>query len=260
MGLLDSVSDIGSAVETGAGLLSKLGLGQSSSGTSATSSRLGGLAKAFLQPETGSRIDCLFNPAKLEITKQTTWEWANIKGKNLTEPEFQYGAAAQLVLDLIFDTTDTGKPVTKHTDRLLELASVSIELPDADRSRAKARPPKVTFHWGDFHSFEAVVSKLVLKFTFFDAKGTPLRATATITLQQAKDEKAWAKQNPTSGVESLHTVHTVQVGETLDRLAARYYGDATKWRRIAEANEVRDPLAIQPGTPLKIPDPEVVRR
>jgi phage tail protein X len=260
MGLLDSLSDVGSIVQTGAGLLGELGLGQMSTGSSSGGGRPGGLAKAFLQPETGSRIDCLFNPAKLEITKEATWQWAEVKGKDLAAPEFQHGTAATLLLDLIFDTTHTGTTVTEHTDRLLKLATVDSNLPDSDRSRAKARPPKVTFHWGDFHSFEAVVSKLVLKFTFFDASGTPLRATANLTLKQAKDEKAWARQNPTSGVESLHTVHRVQAGETLDRLAARYYGDATKWRRIAEANGVLDPLAVQPGTQLMIPDPEVVRR
>lgn len=260
MDLLNSLSDVGSLVEAGAGLVDRLGLGQSSSSSGSTGSRLGGLAKAYLQPETGSRIDCLFNPAKLEITKQTVWNWSEPKGKNVAQPEFQHGQAAILQLNLVFDTTHTGRTVTEHTDRLLELASINSNLPDADRSRARARPPKVSFHWGDFHSFEAVVSKLILKFTFFDTSGTPLRATADITLKQAKDEKAWARQNPTSGVDSLHTVHRVQTGETLDRLAARYYGDAAKWRRIAEANDVLDPLAVEPGTQLMIPDPEVVRR
>ncbi|MCP3993679.1 MAG: LysM peptidoglycan-binding domain-containing protein [bacterium] len=261
MGLLDSLSDVGSLVQAGSGLIDQLGIGQSaSSGGSSTGGRLGGLTKAYLQPETGSRIDCLFNPAKLEITKEAEWAWSELKGKNLGQPEFQQGKAAILKLDLIFDTTHTGRTVTEHTDRLLELASVNTNLPDADRSRAKARPPKVSFHWGDFHSFEAVVSKLVMKFTFFDTNGTPLRASAEIILKQVKDEKAWARQNPTSGVEALHTIHRVQTGETLDRLAARYYGEAAKWRRIAEANGVIDPLAIEPGTQLLIPEPEVVRR
>ncbi len=268
MGFLSSTPDLSSVVQAGTGLVGQLGANQGATqavsqvASTATSggSQLGGLAKAFLQPETGGRIDCLFNPAKLEITKQATWQWAEVKGKDLAEPEFQHGTAATLRIDLIFDTTDTGETVTEHTDRLLRLATVDTNLPDADRSRAKARPPKVTFHWGDFHSFEAVVSNLVLKFTFFSADGTPLRASANLTLKQAKDEKAWARQNPTSGVESLHTVHQVQVGETLDRLAARFYGDANKWRRIAESNGIIDPLAVEPGTQLMIPDPEVVRR
>ena len=33
-----------------------------------------------------------------------------------------------------------------------------------------------------------------------------------------------------------------------------YYGDSTKWRSIANANGISDPLAIAPGTILAIPD------
>ena len=44
-------------------------------------------------------------------------------------------------------------------------------------------------------------------------------------------------------------------GDRLDQLAWRYYGDAAGWRWIAYANDLADPLTVEPGRLLKIPDP-----
>ena len=47
--------------------------------------------------------------------------------------------------------------------------------------------------------------------------------------------------------------HTFRQGDTLSGLAYRYYRDWTQWRLIADANQVRDPRQIEPGTVLQIP-------
>jgi nucleoid-associated protein YgaU len=52
----------------------------------------------------------------------------------------------------------------------------------------------------------------------------------------------------------------VQAGETIDRIAASYYRDATAWRRIAAANDITDPLDLHPGAELVIPTAEAVSR
>jgi nucleoid-associated protein YgaU len=104
-----------------------------------------------------------------------------------------------------------------------------------------------------------VVEALGLKFTYFSSDGTPLRAQASLTLRQFSDEP-WPPQNPTSGTPHPHSVHYVLPGETLDRIAATRYGDATRWRVLAEANRVIDPLALEPGTPLVVPELEVRTR
>jgi nucleoid-associated protein YgaU len=46
----------------------------------------------------------------------------------------------------------------------------------------------------------------------------------------------------------------VRVGDTLDRVAAKYYGDSTRWRSIATINGISDPLTIRPGQLLSIPE------
>jgi hypothetical protein len=217
-------------------------------------------AKAELHTETNEVIPLLFNPAELTITKAATWNAAEAKGNNAPLLKFSAGQPGTLALSITLDTTDTGKSVTDYTDKLLKLVSVDPALPGADKSRNKARPPWVTFHWGPLHSFKAVVERLTLKFTYFAANGMPLRAKADLSLKQYEDEAIKPLQNPTSHTPSLQTVHRLGYGETLDRLAAKHYADSTRWRLIAEANNIVDPLAIEPGTLMIIPELPVRRR
>jgi nucleoid-associated protein YgaU len=49
--------------------------------------------------------------------------------------------------------------------------------------------------------------------------------------------------------------YTVAKGDSLSKIARKYYGDASQWRRIFEANreQIEDPDLIQPGWQLVIP-------
>ncbi|MDH3754117.1 MAG: LysM peptidoglycan-binding domain-containing protein, partial [Acidimicrobiia bacterium] len=130
---------------------------------------------------------------------------------------------------------------------------VDTSLSSYDSTTETGRPPWVQFHWGDLHTFKAIISSLELTFTYFGADGTPLRAKASVSLKQFEPEGAFGPQNPTSGTPLPERTHQVQAGETLDRIAASYYGDPTRWRRIADANGISDPLAVPPGTLITIP-------
>ena len=54
---------------------------------------------------------------------------------------------------------------------------------------------------------------------------------------------------------STGSKHTVREGETLERIAERYYGDSSKWRIILDANRGRLRLdgTLEPGMELEIP-------
>lgn len=209
--------------------------------------------KAYLEVEKGGRITCLFNPSELTIAKSNLWESDNVPGRNSPDLYFTGGEAGTMDLSLVFDTTADGTAVTRHTDTLLGVMKVDPTLPSHDPERNKGRPPWVKFHWGDLHSFKAIVTQLSLTFTYFSSSGVPLRARASLSLRQFQEDAKWGPQNPTSGTPEPHRVHRLERGETLDRLAAAYYGDSTLWRHIATANGIEDPLRIEPGTPLVIP-------
>lgn len=47
--------------------------------------------------------------------------------------------------------------------------------------------------------------------------------------------------------------YTVRAGDTLARIALRFYDDPNKWPRIAKASGLRNPRNLKPGTRLTIP-------
>jgi hypothetical protein len=211
--------------------------------------------KAFFEVETGDRIPCLFNPAELALTRANEWRAGARPGRGV--PTLSYGGAGSgtLSFEAFFDTTATGESVARHTGKLVALMDVDPKVKGSDRASGRLRPPTVIFHWGDLHSFRAVLAELDVRFTYFSATGVPLRARAQLVLRQYEQSDAFGPQNPTSGTPRPHTVHQVCRGETLDRIAARHYGDPTVWRRIAEANGIHDPLDLRPGTMLAVPEP-----
>lgn len=215
--------------------------------------------KARILIENGDKtgIPCLFNPSEFTVTKSTNWQAKNTTGKDTTELQFQQGNPGQISLTLMLDTTDTGKPVTEHTNRLLALVTVSEDGPKKEDN--SARPPWCQFVWGNFKSFKAVVESLELRFTYFSSKGVPLRAQATLRLKQYDAKDKWP-QNPTSGTPYPHSVRQLLPGQTLDRVAAQVYGDAAQWRLIAQANGILDPLDLPVGSSIVIPDLRVSSR
>ena len=121
------------------------------------------------------------------------------------------------------------------------------------RKKILEAPPAVAFEWGVF-CFRAVITNMTQKFTLFKKDGTPVRAKVDVTFTQHEDEKDYAHQNPTSGGGPVERVWSVVRGDRLDTIAAAVYGDATKWRRIAEHNGIVNPLALPSGRRLTIPE------
>lgn len=50
--------------------------------------------------------------------------------------------------------------------------------------------------------------------------------------------------------------YTVAAGDSLSKIAKKFYGDSNKWKRIFDANRdiLKNPDLIKPGQVLKIPD------
>ena len=197
----------------------------------------------------------MFNPAKFSFSQANRWDSDQIPGKATPTMRYVGGGGGSFSLSLVFDTTAQGTSVTAYTNKLLKLMDVDTSLAGYDASRSNGRPPWVKFHWGtDLHSFKAVVKNIQVGFTYFSSDGLPLRATVEMSLEQYEPDANWGPQNPTSGTPRPNRTHQIEVGDTLDRIAARYYGDATQWRAIADANAIGDPLDLTPGRLLAIPE------
>lgn len=216
-----------------------------------------GFQQAYLTIEGESEpITCLFNPKEYSIAKASQWT----KKQNASAiPNLQYGGgdSRKLSVDLFFDATDAvDGDVRGITEKLFALLEANKQY----KQEKKKRPPTVEFHWGRTWTFPAVIENLTVGYSLFRPDGTPIRASAKLSLTQV--EKAVAKpsaggakkgQNPTTrGVADLRS-HTVRDGDSLPSISFASYGDPTLWRTIAEANGVDDPLALRRGRVLAVP-------
>jgi hypothetical protein len=214
----------------------------------------GELAKALIVVVDGARagqtVPCMFRPKEYSIAKQNRWEPGEAKGRGAPQLEFRGGGASTLTMELFFDTYEKGDDVRKHTNRVWELMAIDSDL--RDPTTASGRPPLVQFQWGPVISFKAVITNLTQKFTMFKADGTPVRATLTVTFQEAEEAGRFPFQNPTTGSKPGFKTRVVKEGEYLDVIAFEEYGDPTLWRLIAETNDIENPKKLIPGQVLSI--------
>jgi LysM repeat protein len=217
-----------------------------------------GFATACLKIDGGPQIDCYFNPTEYSISKSNEWTYKKVTGNALPHAEFSGGNPRQMELSLLLDQTlFVGKmTVQAATDALFKMME-----PPAGTSGGgtKAAPPFLVFEWGKVVSFKAVCTSLTVAYKLFKPTGEPIRAEVKMTLKQTEPASTKSSngankgQNPTTRANAGFGVHTVRDGDTLPSIAYQTYGDATRWRIIAEANDVDNPLHLRRGTPLSLP-------
>ncbi len=74
---------------------------------------------------------------------------------------------------------------------------------------------------------------------------------------QSKEQDKTKDQDSQKEATSLPTKYTVQRGDYLSQIAAKYYGDGNKWTVIASENKLANPNVIHTGNILSIPKLEM---
>jgi hypothetical protein len=211
----------------------------------------------------GPSIPCQFNPTEYTLSKATQTAEVAIPGLDSPLLQFVRGQSETLTADLFFDSTDAGtgpdaQPVTALTDRVYELVKIDP---------STHAPPVCEFAWGlgfpgggldsgltqqRRNSFRCVVESVRQRFTLFSPNGLPLRATLSVSLREYKTLGQQLKELGLQSADHTHS-HVVADGETLTRIAAAVYGEPRRWRLIADANRIDDPLTLEPGSILVVP-------
>jgi hypothetical protein len=217
-----------------------------------------GYQQAQLEIEGQEPLPCWFNPSQYAISKANAWNAVPVVGASLPAIQFGGGLARELTLELLFDASDDAThDVRSVTDQLFLMMEVAEQTGGA---AGGGRPPTVVFSWGSMVSFKAVARHLDVHYTLFRPDGTPIRAICALTLVQV--EKANGRsgsgpapaQNPTTRADSRPGVHVVIEGDSLTSIAYTAYGDPTRWREIAQANAIDDPLVLDRGRSLLVPE------
>ena len=219
-----------------------------------------GFQRAKLSIENGETIEVLFNPTEYTITKTNTWNFKQVKGKSLPPASFGGGNPREISLSLMLDVgLLKGKSVLDITNKLFKMMDVPS---GAGSGSASASPAFVTFQWGAVDTFKAACTSLTVAYQLFKPNGVPIRADVKLQLKQAAEASSASSgsanepQNPTTRGHQGLGIHTVQDGDTLPSIAYRAYGDATRWRAIAESNGVDNPFHLRRGAALMLPELE----
>ncbi|WP_242111769.1 LysM peptidoglycan-binding domain-containing protein [Luteimonas aquatica] len=88
-----------------------------------------------------------------------------------------------------------------------------------------------------------------------DFSGVTSKVTST-EQEATKADFSGVTSKVTSTEEAVgEQTYTVQKGDTLSHIAKQFYGKASAWHQIFEANsdQIKDPDLIKPGQVLKIP-------
>ena len=197
----------------------------------------------------GPVIAVLFNPTEYRVSKSNQFAEVAIPGLGAPMLQFGHGNAQTLSMQLFFDTYDPQSTDTKYpknqdvrlrTRRVTDLLKINGHL---------HAPPIIQFSWGNF-VFVGVLQQADVRFNLFLPSGVPVRATVDVTIKQYYDgtEETGKLQSANFAKE-----HVVLPGDTLTGIAAKLYDDPAKWRPIADANNIDDPLALEPGRVLLIP-------
>jgi LysM repeat protein len=207
-----------------------------------------GLKRAVLEvvspPDLTNPIVLLcFNPTEYQRSKANTFAEIGIPG--LETPPIQYvrGEAEKLTVELLADTSGTLDDVRqRYTDPIRALMNINAEL---------HAPPIVRLSWGP-ESFKGVVESLNLTFALFTPEGIPIRAKIGLTLKEYRPVNVQVRQTPKNSP-NVEKAYVVRRGDTLSGIAGALYKDPTRWRAIAQANNIVDPRDLQPGRKLTVP-------
>ncbi|GAA1358451.1 CIS tube protein [Streptomyces beijiangensis] len=193
-----------------------------------------------------------FNPSQVQLGRSASWHTAPaVAYTRGAPPKFTGAQPAALQLEVFLDAS--GTPSSNTVQKQVELLLSCCEVTEQSVTSKAPSPPWVKFSWGSFSTVEfvAYVTSVQVTYTLFSPNGTPLRASCSLALTEIATKTKG--QNPTSGALSARRVHRTVAGDTLASLAWREYGDATRWRVIAEANAIDDPMRLRPGTELLLP-------
>ncbi len=194
-----------------------------------------------------------YNPERIRWSLSIEWTGRADQATESHAKTFGGGRGRTVRLErVVFDTFASRRNVrTEVIDALEALAQRD--------HRGDHPPPFVRLLWGRF-SGEAdaynlplfVVERLDITYAMFLPDGTPVRAFVDIELLEATPPELQQALRPNQSPDHERR-WTVRQGDTLRAVALAAYGDGRLWRFVADANDLDDPLHLEPGRVLRLP-------
>lgn len=197
-------------------------------------------------------IEVLFNPSQYTLSDSAEYNVTSLPTSDTPQLSFGGGKASTLNMELFFDTSPVLTPdastsskasdVSKNVKAFEELVYIKGNL---------HAPPIVKFVWGSL-SFKGVVAEIKSTFTKFMESGMPVQAKVEVSLTAYYEPSESKRKAPFESPDRTKCRMTRE-DYTIWDIARNEYGDMSKWKIIAKANNISNPLDISPGTILEVP-------
>jgi hypothetical protein len=161
----------------------------------------------------GTQVVAQYNPKELQVDMTVPWSKVNQANNSNTQGihlEFTGADGRTITVELLFDGYETNTSVAPQVQALQTLASVWKPNSKQENER---RPHRCVAKWGKaVDSFRCVIASLSTKYTMFGDDGTPLRATCTVTLQEADVVSLGKANDGSTPIDSSSTGSTGSTG------------------------------------------------
>lgn len=214
---------------------------------------LGNFAKAQLTPIDGENttpFEFMFNPTTITMSKSVQMDQKVEAGQTQPRQQDKGGKPWSIKLpEIIIDTFETKEDVrgAKYVGRLEDFIYTEKEVHAI---------PRLHFTWGKFRlKFAVLLTSLSVTYEMFLADGTAVRAKASLTLESYEppsDRRDASGKSPGNSPDHAR-LYTIRRGDTLAMISNHAYDTPGEWRRIADFNNIEDPLRLEPGSKLLLP-------
>jgi hypothetical protein len=186
-----------------------------------------------------------FNPTEYAQNVSNSYAEAGIPGLQAPMIQFGRGEAQTLSLELLLDTHTYGNDADIRETVLRKLDSFLTINSDLHA------PPPCRVVWGSLF-FVGVLTEVQRRFVLFLDDGRPVRARVQLSFKEYIPVEIQVRSVPLASPDKRKALR-FREGDRLDRLGYDLFGDPAWWRAIAHANDIEDPLRVQPGMLLEIP-------
>jgi hypothetical protein len=202
----------------------------------------------------------LINPENYSLQKKVEYEQTQATGTSANSPKFNRIIAPDLEIQIIFDSTgvlaNTPLKDTPNSKGEYEILPVTDQIKGFEDvvltyNGNIHKPNHLMVIWGDL-IFKGVLSDISYEYKLFKPDGSPLRATAKVTLKDAKEEDLRAAQENNKSPDLTH-VRMVVEGDTLPNLSKKIYGDSKYYLEVAKANGLTNFRRLTAGSQLYFP-------
>lgn len=220
-----------------------------------------------LSPDPEDSYIVQVNPASYTLEHQVNYAPRQRQGDSGQDAVFRNAEPVTMDFDFLFDATGVIPPPSELGDVPL-VGAVASALSDAEDcvvmdeiqkfnrvvytyDGESHRPRKVLLSWGTL-AFTCALKSASYEFKLFKPDGTPLRAQATCSFQEARTDSERALIENNSSPDLTHRA-TVREGDKLPLMVYRVYNDASVYMDVARSNRIINFRQLRTGAQIAMP-------